>query len=95
MWSGVRLFGWYFWNKEKKKMKTISNAILSHDEMMDWFSDDTNHYLTQRDGNVVHVSPFVCDFEVVRDDEVVLRGVVGDGLGYDTITRKLKIIKRN
>jgi len=75
--------------------KTESNAILYYDEMMDWFSDEDNHYLTQKDGNVVHVSPFVCDFEIVKDDEILLRGVRGQGLGYDLITQKLTIIRRN
>ena len=99
MWLAVRLFGWYFWNKAKReKMKTKSNAILFYDEMMDWFIEaSSNNYedLGKMDGNIFHVTPFVCDFEVVnKDGEIILRGVRGQGLGYDMITRTLKIIEK-
>lgn len=73
--------------------KQVSNAILDYDEMMDWYSDEDNHYLGDVKDNIFHVTPFVCDFEVVKDGDVTIRGVAGQGLGYDMIARTLIIVK--
>jgi len=97
MWFAVRTFGWHFWNKEKRKNmgNKKSNAILDHDEMMAWYNDPENHYLGEIEDNIFHITPFVCDFEVVQDGNVLLRGVAGQGLGYDMIARKLLITGGN
>jgi hypothetical protein len=78
-------------------MKNKSNAILDESEMLEWYSDDTNHYepLIDKDNGVVMVIPFSCDFEVTdKEGNIKLRGVKGQGLGYDLETKQLIVIER-
>lgn len=79
-----------------KDDKTVSNAILSESEMIEWYSDETNHYLLEKKENVVECYPFVCDFEVVDDSGTIkLRGVRGQGLGFNLDTKQLIIIGKD
>jgi len=77
-------------------MANISNAILDENEMIEWFSDETNHYLLEKKENVVECYPFVCDFEVVNDSgNIKLRGARGQGLGFNLDTKQLIIIGKD
>lgn len=91
MYGVVRTFGWYRWNKATRK--NIRYFILNYAEMEEWYSNSDNHYLGELDGDIFHVTPFVCDFQLVRDKEIVLKGVAGQGLGYDLRARTFIIME--
>ena len=98
MWSGVRIFGRYFWNKSKKRKqmgKNISNAIFDKDELVEHFSDESNHYHYKLMDDGTLIAWMCCDFEIINNEKVILRGGYGDGICYNLENQKITIEKGN
>lgn len=75
-------------------MAQKSNAIMYEDELLEHFSDETNHYLyKKRDDNTL-VCWMCCDFELIRTVDgagVIDRGGCGDGVVYDLTNKTISI----
>jgi len=104
MWAGVRVFGWYFWKKEKRinMGKNVSNAILIEDELLAHFGEKTedgeyvNHYLYDKRDDGTLTAWMCCDFEVIGDKgEVLFRGGCGEGVCYDLEKHNITLEKGN
>lgn len=75
--------------------KNISNAIFDKDELVEHFSDESNHYHYKLMDDGTLIAWMCCDFEIINNEKVILRGGYGDGICYNLENQKITIEKGN